>query len=246
MPAYNRMTDFRYPGRELEIFSEATIWKTYFRRQIAPYLGADVLEVGAGVGGSTRLLCLPRDRQGTWVCLEPDAEMARLLAVKVQDGELPDCCQVMRGTLDELATDARFDSVLYIDVLEHIADDRGELHRAVDRLKPAGHLVVLAPAHPWLFSPFDQAIGHYRRYTRGSLRALAPDGLVAVRSVYLDSLGLLASAANRMLLSQSLPSPGQICFWDKFLVRGSRLADPLFGYSLGKSVLCVWKRAPLR
>jgi len=145
------MADFRYIGGELELFSEATIWKAYLHRQIAPYLGADVLEVGAGLGGTTRLLCLPRDRHGTWVCLEPDAEMARLLAVKVQNGELPECCQVMRGTLDELPTEARFDIVLYIDVLEHIADDRGELRRAADRLKPAGHLVVLAPAHPWLF-----------------------------------------------------------------------------------------------
>jgi SAM-dependent methyltransferase len=239
------MADFRYVGSELELFSAATVWKTYFRHHIAPYLGADVLEVGAGLGGTTRLLCPSGHRQGTWVCLEPDPEMARSLAVKIEDAELPSSCQIVLGTLDELPTDARFDSVLYIDVLEHIADDRDEMLRAADRLKPAGHLVVLAPAHPWLFSPFDHAIGHHRRYTRKALQALAPESLVEVRSIYLDSVGLLASMANRIFLRQSLPGPQQIAFWDKVLVRGSRLADPLMGYSLGKSVLCVWKRTAL-
>jgi hypothetical protein len=63
-----------------------------------------------------------------------------------------------------------------------------------------------------------------------------------VRSIYLDSAGLLASLGNRLFLSQSMPGPGQIAFWDKVLVRCSRVVDPLLCYSLGKSVLCVWER----
>jgi SAM-dependent methyltransferase len=236
------MGDFRYIGSELELFAAATIWKAYFRGHLEPYLGEDVLEVGAGMGGTTKLLCPGGNRPGTWVCLEPDAELARSLDRAIAGGALPGRCRVVVGTLDQVPQDSRFDTVLYIDVLEHIADDRGELIRAAACLQPGGHLVVLGPAHPWLYSPFDAAIGHYRRYTRTSLRALTPQGLVLVRSRYLDSIGLLASLGNRLFLRRSVPDPGQIAFWDKVLVRCSRLVDPLVRYALGKSVLSVWKR----
>jgi hypothetical protein len=129
-----------------------------------------------------------------------------------------------------------------MDVLEHIADDRAELEMAADRLRPGGHLIVLAPAHQWLFAPFDAAIGHFRRYTKGTLGAAAPAALPLIRLVYLDSAGMLASLGNRLLLRSSMPTPRQIAFWDRVLVRCSRWTDPMFGYTLGKSVLAVWRK----
>jgi SAM-dependent methyltransferase len=234
------MSAYHYIGSELELFAEATVWKSYFRRHIEPFLGANVLEIGAGMGGTTKLLCRPR--QEAWVCLEPDAELAGSLNLAIERGDLPGNCQVVVGNLEQVPTPSVFDTLLYIDVLEHIEDDRSELQRAAAHLKPGGYLVVLCPAHPWLFSPFDEAIGHYRRYTRSSLRELSPQGLVLVRSIYLDSIGLLASLGNRLFLKYSMPRPGQIAFWDKVLVRCSRLVDPLLLYSLGKSVLNVWQR----
>jgi SAM-dependent methyltransferase len=152
---------------------------------------------------------------------------------------LPDSVRVEVGTIRGLE-EASFDTILYVDVLEHIEDDRGELERAAARLRPGGRLVVLAPAHQWLFSPFDSAIGHFRRYTKRSLRELAPPGLELTRLRYLDSVGLLASGANRFLLKSSSPNLGQIRFWDRVLVRASRMVDPLLAYSVGKSVLSVW------
>jgi cyclopropane fatty-acyl-phospholipid synthase-like methyltransferase len=236
------MTHYSYVGTELELFSAATVWKSYFRRHIEPFLGAEVLEVGAGMGGTTKFLCTPR--QDAWICLEPDADLARGLSQEVERGDLPGSCQVLVGTLDQVSKASVFDSLLYIDVLEHIEDDRRELEQAAAHLKPGGYLVVLGPAHPRLFSPFDRTIGHYRRYTRSSLRALTPKGLVLVRSIYLDSVGLLASLGNRLFLKHAIPGPGQVAFWDKVLVRCSRLVDPLLFYSLGKSVLSIWKHLP--
>jgi SAM-dependent methyltransferase len=234
------MSTYQYVGDELELFSQATVWKSYFRRQITPFLGAEVLEVGAGLGGTTKLLC--RQGHASWLCLEPDPELAGLLSQAQQRGDLPESCQVEVGTLAQLPPYQQFDTILYIDVLEHIQDDRRELERAATHLKPGGHLVVLGPAHPWLYSPFDEAIGHYRRYTRPSLRALTPEGTVLVRSVYLDSVGMLASLGNRLLLKHARPTTKQIAFWDKVLVRGSRVLDPILLHSLGKSVLSVWRR----
>ena len=234
------MCEYSYVGQELDLFARATTWKRYFRARVTPYLGDEILEVGAGHGGTTRLLC--RGREKRWVCLEPDAELHHRLAETVRDGRLPPCCTAVRGTLRDVASSPAFDTLLYIDVLEHIENDREELALARERLRAGGHLVVLAPAHPWLYTPFDEAIGHHRRYTKRTLRAIAPDGLRLARLRYLDSVGLMASAGNRLLLRRSMPTARQIALWDRVFVRLSRLIDPLLFYTVGKSVLAVWKK----
>ncbi len=232
----------KYIGNELELFSAAVNWKSYLRSQIRPYLGGDVLEVGAGIGGTTRLLC--EEQGGRWVCLEPDPEMAEVLQAERDAGRLPSRCEVMVGTVgsEAVVESTPFQCILYIDVLEHIEDDASEVLRASERLAPGGYLVALSPAHPWLYTPFDHSIGHYRRYTRRSLLALTAPELSVARARYLDSVGLLASLGNRLLLKQSLPTPRQISLWDRGLVPFSRLLDPCLGFLLGKSVLAVWRK----
>jgi SAM-dependent methyltransferase len=231
---------YTYIGSELDLFATADTWKSYVRRQVVPYLGRDVLEVGAGHGGTTRVLC--RGGADSWLCLEPDPALADRLTDAINSGALPDCCRARVGTLAGMGERDVFDTLLYMDVLEHIEDDRTELAHAADHLRSGGHLVVLAPAHQWLFSPFDASIGHYRRYTKRTLRAAAPTGLTLVKLVYLDAVGLLASLGNRLVLRSSMPNPRQIAAWDKLMVPVSRLIDPLVGYSIGKSVLAVWRK----
>src|SRR5262249_2632176 len=152
--------------------------------RIRDHLGADVLEVGAGLGATTRILCTGTHQR--WVCLEPDAQLAATCQLAIAAGELPGCCQTRIGTLLDLHGTEQFDSILYIDVLEHIQEDRAELDRAAQRLKSNGKLIVLSPAHQWLFSPFDQSIGHYRRYNKRMLAEVAPPALRQVRLWYLD------------------------------------------------------------
>ena len=231
---------YTYVGSELDLFAAATTWKTYVRGRVGPYLGREVLEVGAGHGGTTRVLIRPDAAR--WVCLEPDPALAARLAKSIAAGELPAACRVLVGTVADVEDQPPFDTILYMDVLEHIEDDRAELARAAGRLKPGGHMIVLSPAHQWLFTPFDRAIGHYRRYTRASLRAVGPPGLDLVRLIYLDSVGLLASLGNRLVLRSSMPSPGQIRLWDRAMVPLSRLFDPILGHRAGKSILAIWRK----
>lgn len=233
------MSQYTYEGSELDLFADARVWKSNLQRQLDPFLGPEVLEVGAGFGGTTRFLC--KGNHQRWVCLEPDDALASRLAASIADGSLPSCCQVSVGTTADLSDDS-FDTILYIDVVEHIEHDAEELARAAALLRPGGHLAVLSPAHQWLYTPFDQAIGHFRRYSKRSLAALSPPGLDRVRLRYLDTAGLLASLGNRLVLNSAMPSPKQIAFWDRYLVRASRVLDPLLNYQLGKSVLGVWKR----
>ena len=208
-------------------------------RQLAPFLTGRVLEVGAGIGGMTRHLA---PGSGHWTCLEPDAGQCRSIEEAVAAGEIPGQCVVVNGVLEDLPEVPGFDAILYVDVLEHIENDRRELEQAAARLNPGGHLVTLSPAHQWLFSPFDEAIGHHRRYNRSALAALTPENMYLVHVRHLDSVGMAASLANRMLLRQSMPRRSQIMFWDRFMVPFSRLIDPLLAYRVGKSILAVWRR----
>ena len=236
------MARLAYVGTELDLFSAATHWKSYLRDRIAPYLGPEVLEVGAGFGGTTRFLCDGQQAR-RWVCLEPDPALADRVVESVGKGDLPPCCEASVGTVDDLGAGPAFDAILYIDVLEHIEDDAAEVARAAPLLRPGGHLIALSPAHPWLYTPFDRAIGHFRRYTKRTLAALATGaGLEPVRLDYLDAVGLLASLGNKLLLRRSMPKPSQIAAWDKGMVPLSRLIDPILGRSLGKSVMAVWRR----
>ncbi len=230
-----------YVGTELELFAAARNWKRYWSDVIAPFVGGRVLDVGAGLGATADVFSA-REDIADWTCLEPDARFAARLATRIASGGLPARTRVLRGTIRDLDPADRFDTVLYIDVLEHIRDDRDELAGAAARLAEGGRLVVLSPAHPFLYAPFDAAIGHERRYTRATLREAAPEGLRRVRLDYLDAVGFGASLGNRLVLRSAMPSAAQIAVWDRLMVPLSRRLDPWLGFRAGKSVLGVWAR----
>jgi SAM-dependent methyltransferase len=225
-----------YDGSTLEKFSHARNWKRYWVSLLRPYIAGDVLEVGAGLGANTERISNPRVR--SIHCLEPDEALAAQLREVVRGTE---GITVTAGTIDSVPGE-RFDSVLYIDVLEHIEDDKAELAKAAQRLGPGGRLIVLAPAHRALYSPFDKAIGHYRRYDRESLRLCTPAGMRLEQMAYLDCVGLIASGANRLILKQNIPTSRQILIWDTYMVPISTMLDRLLGYRLGKSIAAVWVR----
>lgn len=232
---------FTYAGGELDLFAHAQNWKRYWSAQLRPYLRGEVLEVGAGIGANTRFLRTAAQQR--WVCLEPDAALLESLRQAFGQNPPNEPCEPRLGTLQSLEDHERFDAILYIDVLEHIAEDRSELANAAQRLKPSGRVVVLSPAHAWLFSKFDASIGHFRRYTRSSLLAAVPSELTTERLVYLDSCGLFFSLANRLLLRQSLPTKQQILFWDRRVIPLSRIIDRFLLYNAGKSVLGIWRKS---
>jgi SAM-dependent methyltransferase len=229
------VTDRAPLHESLSVFRDAVNWKAYWSNAIAPYVGDRVLEAGAGVGANTALLQKP-GKQRRWICMEPDLALIETLKAAVP-GET-----IVASTVDAFAETAAFDTILYIDVLEHIADDGYEVRKAGELLAPGGKLIVLSPAYNVLFSEFDRAIGHFRRYSRASLRALTPDGLRLIDLFCLDAAGLLLSLGNRVLLREKQPTRGQIRFWDRAIVPISRAVDPLIGHGFGRSIIAVWER----
>jgi SAM-dependent methyltransferase len=233
---------FSYPGGELEYFQHAVTWKAYYASVLRPFIAGDVLEVGAGLGGTSRFLCDGRER--TWTCLEPDGGLLQRLRASLAANPLPVPSRTLLGTVRDLSPSEQFDTVLYIDVLEHIEDDRSELDRRAGHLRPGGAIIVLAPAHNWLFSPFDRAIGHYRRYSRSRAASITPGSLDLASAFYLDSAGMLASLGNRLLLRAPSPTLKQIRFWDSVLIPLSRTVDRVTLRRIGKTLVAIWKKTP--
>jgi len=232
--------DTPYVGKELDLFALADNWKRYVKGEIAGYLGGDVLEVGAGIGATTAALHDGTARR--WVCLEPDASLAARLGARVSGCGCASSTSIVVGSIRTFVEAPCFDCILYIDVLEHIEDDRGQIEAAAQLVRPDGHIVVLSPAHQWLFSEFDKSIGHVRRYQKATLRRLMPSGWRETKMIYLDSFGVLLSLGNVLVLRQAIPSRSQIAIWDRLCVPLSRRLDHVSGGMIGKSVLAVWRK----
>ncbi len=175
-----------------------------------PYLGTSVLDVGAGIGTFTELAAA---RASTVVALEPDPVFAERLAARFADRRN---VEVVNGDLAS-APPRGFDSIICFNVLEHIHDDGEALRRFRDLLTPRGHLLLLVPAHASLWSPFDEAVGHERRYDRRSLeQVLRKCGLGATEVRYVNPIGGLGWLVSMRLLRRHTLS-----------VRGTRAFDRL-------------------
>lgn len=229
-----------YVGGELDLFALADNWKCYVKDELASYIAGDVLEVGAGIGATTAAL-----HDGTvrrWVCLEPDASLASRLQARIIGSAAAPTTKVIVGSLRTFTEQASFDCILYIDVLEHIEDDRGQIELAAQLVRPGGHIVVLSPAHQWLFSDFDKSIGHLRRYKKATLRSLMPSGWIEKKLTYLDSIGVFLSLGNVLALRQAMPTRSQIVIWDRLCIPLSRRVDRWCCGMIGKSIMAVWRK----
>lgn len=234
------MTDsFKYQGNELLLFQHAINWKKYFSKQIKPFIKGNVLEVGAGIGSTTLLL-----NDGTvdhWLMLEPDEEMCADLKTRMDKKKIPDNCRLQTGTIDQVSS--TFDTIIYIDVLEHIRDDTEEMNKVASLLNTGGYIIVLSPAFQFLYSPFDKAIGHNRRYNKKMFQKITPLSLHLVSNRYYDSAGFFASLMNKLILSKKYPTQKQVHFWDKRLIPVSKITDRLFFHGFGKSIIGIWKKS---
>ena len=209
------------------------------------HLGGRILEVGAGAGTITRKLA-DRYPDCQLVALEPADNMVEGLAAYAA---LSDRVTAHRETLAEYARHGigDFDSVLYLNVLEHIEDDAGELRLAAQVLRPGGALLVFGPALEALYSDLDYKAGHYRRYSAAGLRRIAEEaGLVVKRSCYFDVLGVPPYYVVYKLLRQTEISGSTMWGYDWVVVPVSRLLQRvLVRPPLGKNVVLVATRPEL-
>lgn len=209
-----------------------------------PALGGRVLDAGCGVGNFFGAVA-DRVESGVGVDLSPVniTEARRRFAGQTH-------LRFLQADLDEQA-DAlraeRFDTVVCLDVLEHIQDDLPLLKRLTQIVEPGGHVLIKVPACPWLFGSIDVASEHYRRYNRPMLRKLALDaGLNIKRLRYMNLSGVGPYfLKSRMLRSEANFSrtftPKQLDRIRRMMPWARRL-DRVTGPPVGQSLLLVGQR----
>ncbi len=229
-----------YEGRDLEAMACAENYHRWIASGFRPHLGRRIVEVGAGCGNFTSHLLETRPE---WIiAVEPSPQMCERL--RARHGGKP-CVRVVEGYAeDALATcPTAPDTLVYVNVLEHVDDDRKELATAFRGLAPGGALCVLVPALPGLYGPFDQAVGHRRRYRKGELEEkITGVGFQLVQSRYFDLLGVIPWWIVYRLLRRSALRPGDVSLYDRLCVPVTRAIERICPPPVGKNVFLVARR----
>jgi SAM-dependent methyltransferase len=219
--------------------------KNYVRWQfemVAPYVTGKVLEVGGGIGSFTPVLA---SAAKSVISLEPNAYCYGRLVEKTKG--LPNV-RVYNATVEALdqhvPVEDQHDTIILMNVLEHIKDDEAVLRRLKQRLNPSGRIVVLVPAGPWASGSIDARLGHYRRYSKSSARALMAKLGLAIESIrYFNFIGVWAWWWNARIVRRQSQDDSQIRAFDKYFVPCISRIERLVPPPLGQSLLVVARQA---
>ncbi len=198
--------------------------------QIAPYLGREVIEVGAGVGNVSRLL-LDRDRL---VLSDADSGHVEMLGRTYHGWGYVQARALDLARAEAVPADLSesFDSVVCFQVLEHIHDDAAALGTIFRLLKPGGRVLLMLPAHQSLFGTMDQALGHRRRYDAVDVRGkLVAAGFEVEALRFYNPIAVPGWWLNGKVFQCRLISDFQLSVFGKlhFLVRWLARWDIRFG-----------------
>lgn len=228
----------QYFGKDLEAMSFAKNYHKWILAEFCPYLGSSVAEVGAGVGSFSTLVL--ETKISSLVAFEPSQNMYPLLQEALSKDKR---AKAINGFFGRENIGKRFDSILYVNVLEHIEDDVSELAHACDALNSKGHLLIFVPALPWLYSEFDRKVGHFRRYMKKDLVDLTRrSGFSVVKARYFDVAGIIPWYINFVLLKNSMRG-GSVSLYDRLVVPPMRVMEGLVPIPVGKNLLLVARKA---
>jgi SAM-dependent methyltransferase len=218
----------------LDNLDDASSYAAWICELVEPYLGDEVLEVGAGHGTFTELLSAHRSRV---VATDVSPRCVGILRTKFADDPR---VTVLEGGADAAAALPRFDAAIMINVLEHIEDDHGILRELLATLKPGGRLVLWVPAFPLLYSEFDRKIGHYRRYRMTGLRALLSGAGYDVTTIrYVNCVGALAWFVIARLLRRQPTGGLPVKIYDSCVVPVLKLVERHWEAPFGQSLFAV-------
>ncbi|OGC13698.1 hypothetical protein A3J90_01960 [candidate division WOR-1 bacterium RIFOXYC2_FULL_37_10] len=204
-------------------------------RKIKPYIGSSVLEIGCGIGNFTEFLT---DLEGL-TCLDMIEECITRSKLKFHKhnnikyihGDFLD-----KTILSEVS-EAGYDTIICLNVLEHIEKDRDALKKMFSLLKKGGNLILIVPALWQIYGSLDQSLGHIKRYNKKPLsQLLACAGFKNTYLEYFNSIGILGWYINGRILKRKEMSLAQALIYDKLFIpviaKIESFVSPPFGMSL--------------
>ncbi len=231
--------DFQYSGSELDALRGAENYYRWLVKRFTPYLGSTVIEVGAGIGTfSEYLLKVPQVER--LVAIEPGSNTFALLEKRL-DG-IPNTTAI-KGYLADYPGEAAANSLVAVNVLEHVQQDAEFIHKARDVVVANGTLMLFVPALPAIFGSLDRAFEHFRRYTRPQLRRLIEDaGWTIERISYMNVMGILPWFVAGRLLKRKSISDREARAFDRFVVPITAAIEDRVEMPIGQSILAVARK----
>lgn len=220
----------------LEVNGQAKNYLRWIQELCQPHLGRRVLEVGSGRGDLTAGFAENRTLVAT------DCSQTNLTHLRQRFGNDPN---IEVEALDAAKYSPRelFDSVVMINVLEHIEDDVAALRRLATGLAVGGKIVLYVPAFAALYSPWDAKIGHFRRYTAASLAGtVRAAGLRPTELRYVNAFGAVMWFTFCRMLRQEPAQTWVVRSWDKVALPVLHAVERRVSPPFGISVFCVAER----
>lgn len=206
-----------------------------------PFIGNDLLEIGTGYGNFRKYL--PSLNQ--YVSIDIDAEVIARAQEMDKAAVYLTADMADTGTVEKLKK-FNFDTVLCVNVLEHIENDEQAIVNMLSLLKDGGHLLLFVPAFHSLYTSLDKLAGHYRRYTKKDIGALidGPDYHIE-RLEYFNPIGGVGWWLNKFMRHDNIDSKGinmQVKLFDSFIVPISRKVNIFTKSFFGQSLICVMRK----
>ena len=220
---------------ELKFFDAAKNWRKYQFKIISKYIQRNVLEVGPGTGNNLKYY---KNKASTITLLEINKKLARSLKKKFYKNKK---IKILNSSIHSIKK--KFDTIMYMDVLEHIKTDKKEIKKAINLLNPGGYLIIFVPAFQVLYSNFDRDIGHVRRYRKFFFFNLAKKYKIKLIELkYFDSIGFIFAIINRLVGTNNQNNVGLgVKIWNNFIFL-SKFFDSILKNMFGKSLLCILKK----
>jgi SAM-dependent methyltransferase len=232
-------SSFSYSGTELEAVAEARNYYDWIIDSFAGRIGNRAVEAGAGIGTVSELI-LQRAAPRELILIEPDGSNTASLRDRFNtDGRVT----VRHGYLEQFAGALAADSVIAVNVLEHVERDSEFLSAAHQALVAKGSLLLLVPAVPAIFGSLDRAFDHFRRYTRSGLRQqLLQAGFEIEKLHYLNILGVAAWFASGRIFRRTTIGREQVRFYDRYVIPALRQIETRFHPPIGQSILAIARK----
>lgn len=240
MSSFSGDEQFEYLGEDLESLQFAHNYVEWILSEFDSFIGQDVLEVGAGIGTISAAI-QARKELNSLTLIEPDKRNIDALHSETKQWRItPTIYPSFLSDFVKEQPEKSFDTIVYVNVLEHIQFDEAELKTAFDGMKDGGFLLTFSPAMPQLYSNFDHALGHYRRYRKeefdDSLRKI---GFEIKKSTYFDSLGFFGWFLVFKVLKKRGLDPKMVVFYDRMVIPLLRRLESLISVPFGKNILTI-------
>lgn len=227
---------FSYSKTLLEALSEAKNYYRWIACHFAPYVGKRVIEVGAGIGTFSEVLL--DGTNGSELFLVEPADNLRSTLQERFSGDMR--VTMVNGYLEDISTPLAADSVVVVNVLEHVTDDEGFLNAAHRLLVPGGTILIFAPALPRLYGTLDQAFGHVQRYSKSSLASkLQRTGFRLLHLRYFNFPGVIAWFLAGKVLRKRALRPADYRLYDRWVVPWVSKLEQKWEPPLGQSLIAI-------